>query len=516
MQFGGQSVMMYQTFRCLIKSIAEKYRDDPDTAIKKQQQLTRKFKEQHPNWQEEIMMSGTPLPTPKHLQTESARMNFVSPFLRNLQLSQTRTPVVTPHSAQSQQNNFWVPDSQIRTPIVTPRPNFRVPESQSSEMHTPRPAAAKPQTPSTGFKTPRKSNPTSKCSTPFSPMQIPLPTWKTKRIEEFFVKVPRRLEFENVLKDVEMEETPVPEPEEVMDTSEPIVEDPMQQDEVPEAEETSPMPEQVEVPANDVSTPEKIQESPKAASPQITKQKSPVSIQELLRQALPNLNFENVQPPVVHRRSSVTSFSFGAASFTIPTLPEELPEEEPVLPVNEDSEVIVLDEENHESIKKVAQRGNRANRRFGVEPSPEFNCSMSFKDFMEQRSQMRKPAPEPRPSCFESPAMQNFYKDFTPSSQQLDNAHKKLAEKLERMRNLCGRTTPPLEKRKRLFSDGSRLSQNSATPVLDEDVHNFGQPEAMGELDAAASPFTPRKSYWTQANYEVAALPQETAKETFD
>lgn len=536
MQTGGQSVMLYQTFRCLIKSIAEKYRDDPETAVNKQKQLTRKFKEQHPNWQEEIMMSGTPLPTPRHLQTESARMNFVSPFLRSIQLSQNRAPEVTPVPTRSQQSNFRVPEPKSRTPIVTPVQNCRVPESQSSDFRTPRSTTTvTPQTPSTGFKTPRKSNPSSKCSTPFSPSQIPLPNFKTKRIEEYFVKVPRKLVFEaEALKDVEMEQVPVPaiedapvqEVEEVMDTCEPIVDEPMQQEEIPVIEETIPAPEQIELPDEEVALPEIIQELPKQAAPLIEKQKSPISIQELLREALPNLNFDNAQSPIVQQRCTSTSYSFGAASFTIPAINEsEEPQEQEHIPLvteenNEsDDEVIVLDEESHDG--DVMPSTNKTKGRFQIEPSPEFSCSISFKDFMDQRANKlinpfycHATQPEPRPSSFESPAMQNFYKDFTPSSQQIENAQQQLADKLEKMRNRFGSISPPLVKRKRLFRDGSRLSQNSATPVLDSSVPNFGLPDTMGGLNAASSPFTPRKSFWNQATPEVAALPQETAKET--
>ena len=542
MQIGGQSVMMYQTFRCLIKSIAEKYRDDPETAINKLQQLSRKFKEQHPNWQEEIMMSGTPLPTPRHLQTESARMNFVSPFMRSIQLSQGRAPDVTPvfPARNHKQSSFRIPEPKSRTPIVTPVQNCKVSDSQSSEFRTPRSTAVTPQTPSTGFKTPRKSNPPSKCSTPFSPSQIPLPNFKTKRIEEYFIKVPRKLVFEDASKDVEMEEeVPAPatenalvqEMEEVMDTSEPIVDEPMQQDDIPVVEEAVAASEPVELP--DIDVPELIQEQPKPASPQTEKQKSPITIQELLRQALPNVNFEGTQTPIVHRRSTSTNYSFGAASFTIPTLnefDEKLLEEPPleqelIPPVNDDTnqsddEVTVL----HESIEQeVVPYTIRTDRRILNEPSPEFSCTMSFKDFMDQRAEKNRPVSRhsppsvPRPSCFESPSMQNFYKDFTPSSQQIENAQKQLAEKLANMRNpgnCFGSISPPQKKRKRLFRDGSRLSQNSATPVLEPSVPGFGQPDAMGALDATPSPFTPRKSYWAKATPEVAALPQETAKET--
>lgn len=538
MQVGGQSVMMYQTFRCLIKSIAEKYRDDPETAINKQQQLTRKFKEQHPNWQEEIMMSGTPLPTPRHLQTESARMNFVSPFMRSIQLSQGRaaTPVFPAQSHT--QSSFRVPEPKSRTPIVTPVQNRRVADSQSSDFRTPRSTAVTPQTPSTGFKTPQKSNQPSKCSTPFSPSQIPLPNFKTKRIEEYFIKVPRKLVFEDASKDVEMEEEEVPAPatedasvqemQEVMDTSEPIVEEPMQQDEVPVVEDAVPVPKPVELTGVDV--PELIQEQPKPASPQTEKQKSPITIQELLRQALPNVNFEGTRTPIVHRRSTSTSYSFGAASFTIPSLnefdekllEEPLHEQELIPPIDDDinhndDEVIVL----HESIEKEVMPSTvRTDQRIRT---PEFSCSMTFKDFLDRRAGKMRPVSRhsppsaPRPSCFESPSMQNFYKDFTPSSEQIENAQKQLAEKLANMRNpgsSFGSISPPQKKRKRLFRDGSRLSQNSATPVLEPSVPSFGQPDAMGALDATPSPFTPRKSYWAKATPEVAALPQETAKET--
>lgn len=346
------------------------------------------------------------------------------------------------------------------------------------------------------------------------------------------MKMPRKLVFEDALKDVEMEEVAAPAPaiedaplqevEEVMDTSEPTVDEPMHQDEDPVVEEVVLELDQVDLPdGDDVALPEVIQEQPHLASPPTEKQPSPVSIQEMLRQALPNLNFEGARSPVVHRRSTSTSYSFGAASFTIPTLNdfEDTLLMEPVPSVAEEinlssDEVTILNKECFQSIEEIPKK-KRTNRRFQMEPSPEFDCSMSFKDFLDQRSRMKNQQPEPRPSSFESPAMQNFYKDFTPSSQQIENAQQQLAQKLQRMRNRLGSTSPPLEKRKRLFRDGSRLSQNSATPVLDSDVPNSGLPNALGGLmEAAPSSFTPRKSFWTHVTPEVAALPQETAKET--
>jgi hypothetical protein len=503
-QIGGQSVMLYQTFRCLIKSIAEKYRDDPETAISKQQQLTRKFKEQHPNWQEEIMMSDTLLPTPRHLQTESARMTFASPFLRSIQLSQSKAPEITP-------GHFRVPAPKSRTPIVFHSPQAQVPGSQSM----PRSTFVTPKTTPTGFKTPQKSNPSSNCSTPFSASQIPLPNFKTKRIEEYFVKVPRKLVFEDAPKDVTPapanEEDPVQEVEKVM---EPTVDEPMQlvvEEEVTDLERD-------EIPDEDVvALPEIIQKQPKQAAPPTKNQKSPISIQELLRQALPNLNFDGSQPPIVQRRCTSTSYSFGAASFTIPALndfEDTLHQQEPNSPVTEEDEVTIVGIGSQE----VTPQMNSANRRFQLEASPEFSCSMSFKEFLDQRSRGSDHTQqlEPWPTTFESPAMQNFYEDFTPSTQQIENAQKQLKEKLERMRNRLGSTSPPLEKRKRLFRDGSRLSQNSATPVFDWSEPNFGLPNAMGGLmEAAPSPFTPRKSFWNQITPEMAALPQETAKETY-
>jgi hypothetical protein len=320
----------------------------------------------------------------------------------------------------------------------------------------------------------------------------------------------------------------VQEMQEVMDTSEPIVEEPMQQDEVPVVEDADPAPKPVELTGVDV--PELIQEQPKPASPQTEKQKSPITIQELLRQALPNVNFEGTHTPIVHRRSTSTSYSFGAASFTIPSinqfdekLLEEPPHEQELIPPvdydtnHSDDEVIVLQESIEKEVMPSTVRTDQRIR------TPEFSCSMSFKDFLDRRAGKMRPVSRhsppsaPRPSCFESPSMQNFYKDFTPSSHQIENAQKQLAEKLANMRNpgnSFGSISPPQKKRKRLFRDGSRLSQNSATPVLEPSVPSFGQPDAMGALDATPSPFTPRKSYWAKATPEVAALPQETAKET--
>ncbi|XP_065344364.1 mutS protein homolog 4-like [Cloeon dipterum] len=474
---GEQASMLYQTFRCMLKVIAEKYIDDPASAKSKNLLLTHKFKEQHPNWREELMMPGTPLPTPRHLATKSARMRFISPVIQQLHDAQDalpETPVVIPDPTLCDVTDDittpqLVPGSKETPKGILKNPKPQNPEKQTFKTPTKRRVSSPPKSSSSSVDT---SAPSTPCKS-LTPLKM-----KMRKIEDYFVRVQK----ENLLPPEnagsmsaecdESEKTAVVEPltvpdcesnadlqiqiEEIQNQVIHLSPDPSEEIQLfaesqtpvnQEVDALSEPPEELEVVVEPKTPPPPQDIEVKTPPPLLPAlQKEADSLDALLKSAMKRINFATPSPA----SNTVSSFSFGAASFTMPGAAEVQPEIAPLKDtLNEKEGVTDL-------------FSTPVSHRFELQPTPEFSCTMSFKEFMAQREKRKRRGTQSSSQMTRSPDTQKFMQEFPPSTPQLREASRTLDETLEQLR----RETP--SSAKRLFVEGGwDQSQNADCLALE-------------------------------------------------
>ncbi|XP_059482912.1 mutS protein homolog 4-like isoform X2 [Neocloeon triangulifer] len=552
---GEQGTMMYQTFRCMLKAISKKYVDNRTLAMEMNAALTRKFKEQHSNWQEETLMMNTPLSTPQNRQTNR---RVLSPIIREFEQEGEMTahhqeivPVAAkpPGSVGGTEKLMDIPDhnetsepcsandipmvektpissnNEVGTPVNTYRaeeaalrtPNApRIPKNVTINLtpveieassETRKLNSGVPLTPASSkdsqfsrtalvgiLKRRQDFTPSSSCSletldltgTPVStnmPKQAPAirrlskdfstpqshfrrsaqdaglnpPTvpkakrqqvmefvspsklistpipWKTpsevtpekstqsqgrssspvkmktRKIEEYFIRFQRNSVIETYVK----EKTPRVCNDRAEEENENFL----------NAAENSELTVAVEQP-NDIEIIGTVQSPIHPSKIDLQgKQNHRFSLDNLLKDTMKRINLDKTSGD----KSVVTSFSYGSASFSMPIMSTS------VKALNFD--INEAESRNGSQMMEEINTTPVQGHRFAMQGTPEFRCSMTFKDFMEQKTKQKKRSTSQSSIPPESPSMQKFYRDFPPSSSMVQAAQDALEKKLERMRN---------------------------------------------------------------------------------